>query len=158
MNAPAQEPRALARIRRLLLGTLAFGVVGMTTELLLLGHFESTSQTIPLVLLAVSALVLIWHIATPRRASVRALQATMMLFIVSGGIGIGLHYDGNEEFELEMYPSLRGLELVEKTLTGATPVFAPGTMALLGLIGLALTYRHPAFGRPRSGSSVEGHL
>jgi hypothetical protein len=82
----------------------------------------------------------------------------MMLFIVSGGIGIGLHYDGNVEFELEMYPSLSGVELIGKTLTGATPVFAPGTMALLGLIGLALTYRHPAVGGSRSGSSVEGHL
>jgi hypothetical protein len=27
--------------------------------------------------------------------------------------------------------------LVQKTMTGATPVLAPGTMALLGLVGLA---------------------
>jgi hypothetical protein len=48
------------------------------------------------------------------------------------------------EFELEMYPSMRGFELVAKTMTGATPVLAPGTMALLGLIGLSYTYKHPS--------------
>ena len=138
------EPLVVTRIRRLLLLTLAFGTVGMGLELLLLGHFESASQVVPLVLLGASVLVLAWHVAAPGRGSVRALQATMMSFIISGGIGIGLHYDGNVEFELEMYPAMRGLELIGNTLTGATPVFAPGTMALLGLVGLAVVYRHPA--------------
>jgi hypothetical protein len=32
---------------------------------------------------------------------------------------------------------------MSKALTGATPVLAPGSMSLLGVIGLALTYRHP---------------
>jgi hypothetical protein len=138
------DPTALARIRALLFGTLVFGVVGMTAELLLLGHVESAWQWIPVVILGASVLLLAWHAAAPSRTTVRALQATMMLFIVTGGIGVGLHYDGNVEFELEMYPSMGGFELVAKTLTGATPVLAPGTMAILGLVGLALVYRHPA--------------
>jgi hypothetical protein len=52
-----------------------------------------------------------------------------------------LHFRGNAEFELEMYLSMAGTELIGKTLTGATPVFAPGTMALLGGLGLAASYR-----------------
>ena len=139
-----EHPATLARIRTLLLGTLAFGTIGMTTELLLLGHIESVWQWIPVALLGAGAVILVWHAAAPSRATVRVLQATMMLFIVTGGIGVGLHYDGNVEFELEMYPSMGGFELVTKTLTGATPVLAPGTMAILGLVGLALVYRHPA--------------
>lgn len=139
-----EHPATLARIRTLLLGTLAFGTVGMTTELLLLGHIESVWQWTPVALLGAGAVILTWHAAAPSRATVRVLQATMMLFIVTGGIGVGLHYDGNVEFELEMYPSMGGFELVTKTLTGATPVLAPGTMAILGLVGLALVYRHPA--------------
>jgi hypothetical protein len=138
------EPAALARIRALLFGTLAFGVVGMTAELLLLGHIESPSQRIPVGLLGASVLVLAWHALAPSRATVRAVQVTMMLFVVTGGIGVGLHFDGNVEFELEMYPALSGFELIGKTLTGATPVLAPGTMAVLGLVGLALVHRHPA--------------
>ena len=139
-----EDPATLARIRALLLGTLAFGIVGMTTELLLLGHVESASQWIPVILLGAGAVILAWHAAAPSRTTVRVLQATMILFIVTGGIGVGLHYDGNVEFELEMYPSMRGFELIGKTLTGATPVLAPGTMAILGLVGLALVHRHPA--------------
>jgi hypothetical protein len=138
------EIQALARLRAILLGTLAFGVIGMTVELLLLGHVESTSQWIPVVLLGASAVLLAWHAAAPSRTTVRVLQAAMVLFIVTGGIGVGLHYDGNVEFELEMAPDAQGLELISRTLTGATPVLAPGMMTLLGLVGLAVVYRHPA--------------
>lgn len=67
----------------------------------------------------------------------------MMFLLVTGGIGIGQHFDSNVEFELEMYPSMTGVELMGKTLTGALPVLAPGTITLLGLVGLAHTYRHP---------------
>jgi hypothetical protein len=38
--------------------------------------------------------------------------------------------------------------LISKTLTGATPVLAPGSMSLLGFVGLAFTYRHPALRSP----------
>jgi hypothetical protein len=31
-------------------------------------------------------------------------------------------------------------------VTGATPALSPGAVVLLGLLGLALTYGHPALG------------
>ena len=136
-----------ARIRTFLLAVLAVGVTGMGTELLLIGHAESLQQQVPLVLLALGAVTLGWHVLTPRAATVRALQAAMTLFVISGVVGVWLHYQGNVEFELEMYPSMQGIELVQKTLTGATPVLAPGSMTLLGLIGLTHSYRHPQRGR-----------
>lgn len=139
----ADESLPLGRIRSWLLLILLFGILGAGCELLLLGHFESAPQWIPLVLLAAGAIVLCWHAALPSVASVRALQGTMTLFLFAGVIGVGLHYDGNVEFEREMYPTMGGFELVRRSVTGATPVLAPGTMALLGLIGLAHTYRHP---------------
>ena len=142
--ARTQEPLVLIRIRRLLFWTLASGVVGTGLELLLLGHFESLAQVIPIVLLAGGAGSVAWHAAAPRRATVRVAQFTMTLFIASGAVGVALHYRGNVEFEREMYPALSGVELVGKTLTGATPIFAPGSMVLLGLVGLASLYRHPA--------------
>jgi hypothetical protein len=64
----------------------------------------------------------------------------MALFVANGLLGVGLHYRGNHEFELEMYPTMVGMELVRETLTGATPVLAPGSMALLGLVGLAAVH------------------
>ena len=80
----------------------------------------------------------------------------MACFVASGVLGVGLHYRGNVEFERELYPALAGMELVRKTLTGATPVLAPGSMALLGLVGLCLTFRHPALrGREADAGSRE---
>ena len=131
-------------LRRFTLATLMLGMVGIGTELGLIGHVESTQQWIPLVLLALGVVVVAWHSVAPRAVTVRALQGAMLLFVISGGVGVWLHFQGNRAFELEMYPSMTGRELVQKTMTGATPVLAPGSMALLGLIGLTHSYRHPS--------------
>ena len=135
------------RIRAFLLAMLAIGMIGMTSELLLIGHRETVQQQIPLVLLGLGVVAAAWHAAAPRATTVRALQIVMLLFVVSGVAGVVLHYRGNVEFELEMYPAMGGLELVQKTLTGATPVLAPGSMTLLGLIGFTHTYKHPCLDR-----------
>lgn len=137
----------LAALRRVLFGALLFGMIGTGVELLLIGHFDGTLQLPPVVLLALGLVVLGWHAVARTAASVRALQAAMVLFVVAGGLGVMLHVRGNVEFEREMYPSLEGLELVTKTMTGATPVLAPGSMALLGVIGLAYAHRHPRLQR-----------
>ena len=67
----------------------------------------------------------------------------MTLFVFAGPIGMGLHYGANSEFEREMDPSLNGYRLFTVSLSGATPLLAPGSMVQLGLIGLVYTYRHP---------------
>ena len=97
--------------------------------------------------------VVLWLIAITAGVAltVRALQIAMALFVAAGALGVGLHYDGNVEFELEITPAMSGFELVREALTGATPVLAPGAMALLGLIGFAHAYRHP---RVMSGGTV----
>jgi len=138
-----RQTDATTSIRRFLLATLVLGAVGMSTELVLIGHVESVQQLIPLMLLALGAVALGWHAAAPQPVALRAFQAVMILSVVSGLVGVGLHVRGNLEFELEMYPSMSGIELVTKTLTGATPVLAPGSMALLGLVGLTYSYKHP---------------
>ena len=151
------QPDVAVRLRQYLLLTLAVGMAGMTTELLLIGHVESVQQLVPVVLLGLGVPVLVWHAIAPRKITVRTLQATMMLFVLSGLVGVGLHYRGNLAFELEMYPSMRGFEMVQKTLTGATPVLAPGSMTLLGLIGLTHSYRHPCLNTDaRSSRNLEG--
>jgi len=131
----------LRAIRRLLLAALIAGMAGTASELLLIGHFEDSWQLVPLVLLSAGTLVALAHAVTPHALTVRLLQLLMGLFLVSGGIGMVLHYRGNTEFELELHPSLAGVELVKESMAGAFPVLAPGTMVLLALVGLALTYR-----------------
>jgi hypothetical protein len=131
----------LAALRRFLLMTLLVGTAGMGTELLFIGHLEDRMQLVPVVLLTAGVAALLWHALRPGTASIRVVRLLMSLFVGSGMLGVGLHYRGNLEFEREMYPTMAGLELVRNTLTGATPVLAPGSMALLGVVGLAAVYR-----------------
>jgi hypothetical protein len=148
-DAPPIESRTLARLRTILMATLVLGMVGTAVELWLLDHTEGWQQLIPLLLIGAGLLACASHLARPTLGTVRLLQAVMVLFVVSGGVGVLLHYQGNLEFELEMYPEMAGMELFKNTMTGAFPVLAPGTMLLLGLVGLAYTYHYPRI-RPRS--------
>jgi hypothetical protein len=71
--------------------------------------------------------------------------------IVSGALGIYLHYVATTEFQLEMDPSLRGFALFKKAIVAkAPPALAPGAMTQLGLIGLAYTFRHPSLDARRT--------
>ena len=144
VDGASRESETLASIRTLLLAALAVGVIGTTGELILLRHIDKPAQWIPVVCLVAAVPVLIWHASSPGVASVRTLQALMLAFIGLGVVGVGLHYDGNVEFERELNPSERGWTFVRKTVAGATPVLAPGSMVLLGLVGLAHAYRHPS--------------
>jgi hypothetical protein len=152
---PARESETLASIRKLLLGAFALGVLGTSGELILLRHIDRPTQWIPLVAFGVSIPLLIWHAVSPSAASVRALQVLMVVFIGAGVLGVGLHFDGNLEFERELHPTEEGFEFLRKTVAGATPVLAPGSMVLLGLVGLAHSYRHPCLA---DADGLEGQL
>jgi hypothetical protein len=145
--APGSPSRALAVIRVVLGTALAIGAVGTFAELLLLGHYDDVSQLIPLVLLGLVAATLAWHTFDRGPLPLRALQVLALVSMASGALGVYFHYQGNVEFELEMYPDTTGLALFKKAMTGATPALAPGTMVELGLIGLAYTIGHPRLQR-----------
>ena len=129
--------------RRLLLVVLLVGMVGTAAELLLLGHTEDVKQWVPLVALALGALLGAVALVRETPLVIRSFATVMVGYLVSSALGLYFHYRGNVEFELEMYPSRSGFELVWEALTGATPALAPGSLGLLGLIGLVYAFRHP---------------
>lgn len=129
-------------LRRWLVAVFVLGVSGTGAELLLLGHTEDYRQLVPLGLFALS-LVLLGLALFPNARWLRWFRALMVLFVASGLVGVYLHLSANAEFELEMYPSMTGLDLLWESLRGATPALAPGTMAYLGLLGWAFTIGHP---------------
>ena len=151
-RARALDRERLAALRRFLLLTLMVGIVGMALELLFIGHVDDQRQLVPIVLLPAGLFALVWHTLRPCHASAWGVRLLMALFVASGLLGVGLHYGGNHEFELEMNPSMAGMELVRETLTGATPVLAPGSMALLGLVGFAAV--HGFSSGPNNGSGI----
>ena len=148
MSITHNENRTVRAIRGLLLALFAFGVVGSSVELLLLEHTEDVWQLSPLILMGLSVPAMVWLALDQRPVSVRVFQVMMLVYVASGLLGLYLHYRGNVEFELEMYPGLSGVELFWEALKGATPSLAPGTMLVLGLLGLLYTFRHPALRDP----------
>ena len=148
MISRVEESQALAGIRRILLFVLLAGMAGTGAELLFQRHFEEPSQLIPLVLIGVALAAMLWHLLRRGPGSLRVLQITMVFFIAAAFVGMYLHYGANVEFQREIDPSLAGLDLFWKAMAAKTPpALAPGSMAQLGLIGLAYTYRHPAYRR-----------
>lgn len=134
-------------IRRVLLLLVLLGMVGLILELALLEHIESVAQWIPFAVLGLGLVA--WALVAwrPAFATLRFFQATMVLFIATGLLGLFLHFRGNTQFELEEDPSLHGVLLVWRALRGATPALAPGALIQLGLLGLVFAYGHPALRR-----------
>lgn len=125
-------------LQRLLLAIWVLGLLGVAAELVLLGHYEDFKQLIPFAVIAVGLVIGGWFVARPGRAATRAFASAVVLFGISGLIGLVLHYRGNAEFERERDPEIGGMTLVWESLTGATPALAPGTMILFAFIGYAV--------------------
>jgi hypothetical protein len=136
------------RTRRLLVGIFVIGVAGISLELLLLGHDEDAWQAIPLALAGL-ALPSVVVVAVSRSAAwIYACRTLMGLFILSGVVGAGLHFQVNVEFQRDIDPSMGELALMRKAIRAKSPpALAPGAMIQLGLIGLTSTYRHPRLSR-----------
>ena len=129
-------------LRRFLLAIFLLGVAGISAELWLMGHYEDFYQQIPLALSALALVAVTAALVRPGRGTVNLFRVVMTLFVVSGIIGAVLHFQVNMEFQLEMDPSLQGVNLYKKAILAKTPpALAPGAMIQLGLIGLAYTFR-----------------
>ena len=147
----AEARTVTGRLRTMIAGLYLFGAAGMLVELTLLSHTESLVQWLPFVVVTAGSLALIWALVAAGPLALRAVQVTGAAIALVGAAGVWYHYRGNEAFELEMAPDATGWVLVWDSLTGATPALAPGLMVQLGLLGMAFTYRHPAFRRATSG-------
>ena len=142
-TAPPDVVDPHAPLRRFLLALVLAGAGGLALELLLLEHFDSPWQWAPLALLALVLLVGGALAARPQRRLLRTFRGLMALCTTAGLLGVYLHYRGNVEFELESDPSRGGIVLFWEAVRGATPALAPGALSQLGLLGLAVVFRHP---------------
>lgn len=145
--------RTLNRIRTFLLGIVLLGILATGGELILLEHTEELAQWLPLALLGLGLAGLLALAVRPSAGTFLVFRALMVCFVAAGVAGVWLHYRGNVEFELEMYPGLEGVALFRKAIAGATPALAPGMMLHLGLLGLIYTYRHPNLGGAPGGAA-----
>ncbi len=116
-------------------GIFILGALGTGLELILLDHTEDFWQLSPLILLGLSLIIFLMCLFNEGAYIWKVFRVLMVLFIISGIIGFGMHYQVNVEFEKEMYPNLEGLPLFAESMKGATPSLAPGAMIMLGFLG-----------------------
>ena len=124
-----------SRLRSLTLLIFVIGTVGLTCDLVLLGHFEDARQWAPLLLLPASLLVLAWHRTRPGHLGTRTFQGVMVLFIVIGVAGVWFHYGSNAEFELSLHPSMAGWEAVRESLSARPRPSRPAQWCSSGCSG-----------------------
>lgn len=111
----------------------SFWIVGLTLELLLIGHYADWLQLLPLSVLGIA---MIGYFLMKNKTLLRVISLST---IAVGVLGIWIHLKNNYDFELEMYPQLSGWNLFTKSMTGALPVMAPGSLIPIGLLGLLIT-------------------
>jgi hypothetical protein len=148
MPAPADTARS---IRALVLAVVAFGLVGTSTDLVFLEHYEEPTMLIPLGMNALAVVAIAFYAVNQTALRVRVLRIAMALLVVTSFVGIVLHYRGSLEFQIDMDPTLSASALFWKVMhMKAPPTLAPGVLAALGLFGLVATYRHPVLLTSRS--------
>ena len=131
------------RLRRFLLGVVAVTLVVTPFELILLEHTEETLQWIPFVVSGLGLLAVAGAWIRPSTTSLKILRWTMAAVALSSFVGMYLHFSGNLAFTLEINPSYSVTDALWPAMKGSYPLLAPGILTLAGILGMAVTYRHP---------------
>ena len=137
------------RLRRFLLFISALLFVGTLVELWLTNHMESAVQLIPFALCGLGLVSVVAVLLRPQRVAMLALRACMVLVVLGSLLGIYEHIEGNLGFQRELYPNATTGKVLLGALGGASPLLAPGILALTATLALAATYYHPALAKAR---------
>jgi hypothetical protein len=135
----------LGRLRRFLLLVAASLCFGTMVELWFMEHFKDPNQLIPFALCGLGVVGVGAVLLRPRRWTIAAMRATMLLMGAGSLLGIYLHLANNFEFELDIRPGATAGEVVMEALRGASPLLAPGMLALVAALAIAATWYHPGW-------------
>jgi hypothetical protein len=134
----------VARFRRLLLSATVVIFSLTPLELVLARHYDTAVKLIPFVLCALGLLAALAAWLHPRRQTLLLLRGVMLVIMLGSVLGSFEHLSGNLEFALETHPAAPLSVLLVTTLQGASPLLAPGILALAAVLGIAATHAHPA--------------
>jgi hypothetical protein len=136
------------RLRRFLLTTAAVIFAGTVVELWFAEHVESTVQLVPFGLCALGTAAAVAALAAPRRRVLLLVRGVMAAVALGSLYGWYAHLAHNLAFEQEIRPNAPFSAVFWEALSGASPLLAPGILALAAALALASTYGHPALQRP----------
>jgi len=135
-------------IRGYLLAITSLALGGLEVELLFLNHVKSPLQLLPVGLGGIGLGVLAWNAVSPNSTSVRILKGILVSLMIVGAIGTAIHLAVAAADHWNKAHGRRGLE-------HEIPPLAPAAMLPLGLMGLALTFKHPLLEEERFGESFQ---
>jgi hypothetical protein len=139
-------------LRRSLVGLVLIAVVGLAAELLVERHWGTPVRLVPWFCLAALAYaaMLLWR--QPAAAAVRRARLLAGAVMLAAAVGIALHVNENyiagpldqsyERLWEGMSEAERWWSAFSKAV-GPAPTFAPASLALVSLILLIATQRHP---------------
>ena len=140
-------------LRRSLITLVIFALGGLTAELLVERHWGTPVRLVPWVCLVGLAYAALLLLRQPTAAAVRRVRIIAAAVMVAAGVGVALHV--NENYVAgpldQRYERLwDGMSEVERWATafsktvGPAPTFAPASLALVALVLIVATRRHPA--------------
>lgn len=140
-------------LRRSLVGLVVIAICGLTAELLVERHWGTAVRLVPwfaLVALAYAALLLMRR---PTAAAVRRARLLAGAVMIAAAVGVALHINENyvagpldQRYE-QLWAGMSELErwwAAFSKAVGPAPTFAPAALALVSLVLLVATQRHPA--------------
>lgn len=130
------------------MGTAGALCLGTVVELVLVGHTEDFWQWVPFGLCGLGAAALLLALRWPGRTSLRILRGVMALLALGSVLGVYQHVSHNLAFALEIHPNAHWQAVFWEALGGASPLMAPGILALIALLGFAATWHHPLLDHP----------
>src|SRR5688500_1510056 len=141
---PAVGAQEFGWLRRIVAGLVAFGLLAIAAELVLIEHLENLNQLAPVIVLPVAAVMLGPVALGAVPWNVVALRGALAMVVLAGLAGVGLHVYESWQCQLEIDPSQRGIARAWAAVRAQSPPsLAPGQIALLGLLGLAAASGSP---------------
>lgn len=140
---------AETRYRHFLLWVAAGLFVASPLELVLADHMHGWEQWMPFVLCGLGLVAVARALRAQTRPTLLALRSAMAVVGLGAIYGIYAHLTSNLEFEQEIRPTASLGTTLWEALQGASPLLAPGILALAALLGIASTFWHPALRQTR---------
>ena len=134
----------LARLRRFLLVIAGLLLAGTVLELWVINHTEEPIQWLPFILCGIGLVAVGAALLRPQRRVLLGLRWLMGAVTLGSVFGVIEHIESNLGFVLEIHPNATTEQILTGALGGASPLLAPGMLALAAILAIAATYYHPA--------------
>lgn len=129
------------QLRRFLLTMAGLAFLATIAELTFVEHTETAIQLVPFFLSGVGAITVLIVSLKPLKKAIVLHRIVMSVILLGGFFGIYEHIEHNFAFELEIRPNAVASDVIWESLSGASPLIAPGILTFAAVLALMATWR-----------------